>query len=274
MTKPFGQPTRGFTAPNRLRLVDTFVLVALREHLRSMPGLFVDLGYGALPLTTVESFERFRRLNPAIRALGVEIDPQRVADAEPFARAGLDFRRGGFNLPLEAGEPVSLVRAFNVLRQYEEHEVEAALDTLARSMTPGAWLIEGTSDPPGRHVCFWAWRRSEEKPLPGRAAKAPLLERRWLVFGARLHTGFSPRELQPFLPKELIHHAEPGGTVDSFFAKWDRAWLANAALAPRRQWSAAARQLAAVTPGVDARALLTARGLLAVRPEVVLTARG
>jgi hypothetical protein len=191
MTKPFGQPTRGFTAPNRLRLVDTFVLVSLREHLRSMPGLFVDLGYGALPLTTVESFERFRRLNPAIRALGVEIDPQRVADAEPFARAGLDFRRGGFNLPLEAGEPVSLVRAFNVLRQYEEHEVEAALDTLARSMTPGAWLIEGTSDPPGRHVCFWAWRRSEEKPLPGRAAKAPLLERRWLVFGARLHTGCS-----------------------------------------------------------------------------------
>lgn len=271
MTKPFGQPTRGFTAPNRLRLVDTFVLVALREHLRHMPGLFVDLGYGAVPFTTAEAFGRFRAVNPALRVLGVEIDPARVAAGAPFARDGLAFRRGGFNLPLQAGESVSLVRAFNVLRQYEEREVEAALDTLARSMLPGAWLIEGTSDPPGRHVCFWAWQRGTEQPLPGRAAKAPLLERRWLVFGARAHADLRPRELQPFLPKELIHHAEPGGTVDAFFAQWERAWLASSALAARLQWVAAARQLATAVPGVDARAVLTERGLLAVRPEVILS---
>lgn len=269
MTKPVGQPTRGFTAPNRLRLVDTYVLVALREHLRHMPGVFVDLGYGATPVTTVESLLRFRKVNPGLQAVGVEIDPERVEAALPFASEGLAFRRGGFNLPMNQGEPVALVRAFNVLRQYDEDEVSQSLATLALSMAPCAWLIEGTSDPAGRHVCFWAWQRSAEPTPAARNPRAVLLERRWLVFGARTLETFTPRDLQPFLPKELIHHAEPGGKVDAFFAAWERAWMANAALAPRHRWAAAARHLAHSSAGVDARVALVSRGLVAVKPESV-----
>ena len=274
MTKPVGQATRGFTAPNRLRLVDTFVLVALREHLRHMRGLFVDLGYGAAPVTTVESFERFRKVNPAARALGVEIDPERVRVAEPFARDGLTFRRGGFNLPLMASESVSLVRAFNVLRQYDEAQVAAALTTLSRFMAPGSFLIEGTSDPPGRHVCFWVWKHPGGQTAGGGFPREPLLERRWLVFGARLHKEFNPRDLQPYLPKELIHRAEPGGALDAFFGAWQRHWLANGSLGSRARWANSARQLARSMPGVDARAGLTSRGLLAVRATVVRLATG
>jgi hypothetical protein len=261
--KPIGQVTRGFTAPNRLRLVDTYVLVALAPHLRRS-SLFVDLGYGAEPVTTVESFTRFRRANPDLAALGIEIDPARVSAAEPYLREGLTFRHGGFNLPLEPGESPGLVRAFNVLRQYGEHEVADALSSLARGLSPGAILIEGTSDPLGRHVCFWVWERiAAPLPVHGRQGALPFV-RRWLVFGARTHPAFNPRDLQPYLPKELIHHAGPGDPADRFFAAWSRKWLATAALPPRERWRAAALGLAREGHGIGRQRGLLNRSLLAL----------
>jgi len=265
--KPMGQPTRGFTAPNRLRLVDTYVLVALREKVRTLPGLFVDLGYGQRPITTVESFRRFRAVNPALRALGVEIVPERVAAAEPYRADGLEFRPGGFNLPLKEGEQAALVRAFNVLRQYEEAEVREYLRPLANSMPPGGVLVEGTSDPLGRHLCFWVWERTPlGTPLHRSNSELPL-ERRWLVFGARLHAGFGPRDLQPFLPKELIHRAEPGGSLDAFFATWDKGWEQRREVSLQERWKAAGQQVRAAGYELDVRPGLLSRGLLAVKAK-------
>ena len=264
--RPEGQVTRGFTAPNRLRQVDTYVLVALAGHLRRAP-LFVDLGYGSEPITTLESFERFRGLNPAIAALGVEIDPARVAAAGPFRRDGLDFRLGGFNLPLREGEHPMLVRAFNVLRQYDEADVRDALWSLAHVLPPGALLIEGTSDPFGRHVCFWVWERADEL-LPKHVRRGNLpWRRRWLVFGARLHPAFCPRDFQPYLPKELIHHAEPGGRIDAFFAAWEHGWDGSAGRALRERWSAAAQSLPPAGYRIDPRRTVVSRSLVAIRPE-------
>ena len=141
--RPQGQPTRGKTARNRLRRVDTFVALYDPTVLRREDGpfagaYFVDLGYGAEPVTTLESAERFRRLNPHLPVLGVEIDPSRVAAAQPYAGERTHFRLGGFNLPLGrsadgTAESVRLIRAFNVLRQYEESEVAGAWSMLARS---------------------------------------------------------------------------------------------------------------------------------------------
>ena len=72
---PQGQPTRGKTARNRLRRVDNFVIQYDPTLLRREDGpfegaLFVDLGYGAEPFTTLESAERFRRLNPQLAGVG------------------------------------------------------------------------------------------------------------------------------------------------------------------------------------------------------------
>lgn len=262
--KPEGQVTRGFTAPNRLRLVDTYVLVALAEHLGRTP-LFVDVGYGAEPITTVESFERFRAANPALHALGVEIEPARVAAAEPYRRDGMDFRLGGFNLPLLDGEQPMLARAFNVLRQYAEADVRDALWSLAHVLPPGALLLEGTSDPFGRHVCFWVWERTGAVvPKHTRRGEPPLV-RKSLVFGARLHTDFRPRDFQPYLPKELIHHAEPGGSLDAFFGAWERGWDIGAGRSLRERWSAAASSLPGAGYDVDRRRRVLERSLLAVK---------
>ena len=114
--KPEGQPTRGKTASNRLRRVDNFILLYEPSLLTRTDGLFadsffVDLGYGFDARTTLESASRFRRLNPDLKILGVEIEKERVAAALPFAQEKTFFRLGGFNLPIKEGEHVRLIRA-------------------------------------------------------------------------------------------------------------------------------------------------------------------
>ena len=104
----------------------------------------------ALAKASLESAVRFRRLNPSLKILGVEIDKERVDAALPYADDKTFFRLGGFNLPLKEGETVRLIRAFNVLRQYEEKDLIPAYERLAQYVLPGGLMIEGTSDPFGR----------------------------------------------------------------------------------------------------------------------------
>jgi len=261
--RPLGQVTRGKTAPNRLRKTDTFLAVAYPDFIRHARGLYVDLGYGAYPVTSVETLHRLRRINPRLRVLGVEIDPQRVAEARPFREPGLEFRLGGFNLPLMPGEAVSVVRAFNVLRQYEEPEVEKALAALTASLTEGGLIVEGTSDPMGRLLTFNLFQKI--------AAADTRPERVALVLAPTLHADFLPRQFQAVLPKNFIHHAEPGGPIDRFFAAWHAAWQHARALVggsgPRSVFYHAALRLAEhYGYALDRRPALLRRSFLCLGP--------
>ena len=134
--------------------MDNFILLYEPALLTRTDGLysdslFVDLGYGSDARTTLESAARFRRVNPKLNILGVEIDKERVDAALPFADDKTFFRLGGFNLPLQSGESVRLIRAFNVLRQYEEKDFAPAYERLAEYVLPGGLMIEGTSTPFG-----------------------------------------------------------------------------------------------------------------------------
>jgi hypothetical protein len=231
--RPEGQPTRGKTASNRLRRVDTFLLrydpglIARRDGAFAR-AFFVDLGYGFEPMTTLESVARLRALNPTLPVLGVEIDLERVAAAQGLVEPGLDFRLGGFNLPLAAWpdgvpETVRAVRAFNVLRQYAEADVAPALARLAEAVLPGGLLIEGTSDPLGRVWVAHMLRRTEA--APGAAA----WQREALVFSTNWRGGFDPADFQPVLPKDLIHHMLPGEAIYTFLEAWKQAARATAA---------------------------------------------
>ena len=253
MGKPLGRPTRGKTAPNRLRKTDTFLAVAFPALVRHLRGLYVDLGYGAYPVTTAETWRRLRRLDPRARVLGVEIDPARVAEAQPHAAPGLEFRHGGFDLPLRPGEAVAVIRAFNVLRQYDEAAVAGALAALGARLAEGGLLIEGTSDPHGRLVAFNLFRR------------AGGLERGGVVLAPRLGADFAPRALRAVLPKAFIHHAEPAGAIDRFFSAWDAAWqrARGGARTPRQRFVAAAHGLAERGEyALDRREALLRRGFL------------
>lgn len=226
--KPLGQVTRGKTARNRLRPVDNFFLkydpgLLTRHDGDFAQALFVDLGYGAEAFTTLETASRFRALNPRLGILGVEIEAERVARALPFADAQTFFRLGGFNIPLEPGETIRAMRAFNVLRQYEEAEVAPAWAQMARGVLPGGLLVEGTSNPFGSILAANVLRRVDDDSAPWHQEA--------LVFYTNFRLGFDPVEFQPILPKNFIHRVTPGEPIYDFF----EAWKASAAeFAPMR----------------------------------------
>ncbi len=246
--KPEGQPTRGKTAANRLRRVDNFILLYEPSLLTRTDGpfaraLFVDLGYGFHPRTTLESAARFRHINPNLPILGVEIEKERVEAALPYANEKTFFRLGGFNLPLNEGEPVRLMRAFNVLRQYEEKDFAPAYERLAQYVLPGGLMIEGTSNPLGSIWCANLVRKPGESVslLAGSWKQASGLQS-WnfeaLVFSTNFHLGFEITDFQAVLPKNYIHRVVPGEPVYDFFEAWKQSAAETAAMKAygSRQW--------------------------------------
>lgn len=237
--KPEGQPTRGKTASNRLRRVDNFILLyepSLLTRTDWLPALFVDLGYGFDARTTLESAARFRRVNPDLPILGVEIEKERVEAAHPYADEKTFFRLGGFNLPLRAGEHVRLIRAFNVLRQYEEKDFAPAYERLAEYVLPGGLMIEGTSTPYGQ---VWAANLAR-KLETGKSALSHV--EGWsmeaLVFSTNFRFGFDITDFQAVLPKNYIQHVIPGETIYDFFEAWKGSAAETAAMKTYglRQW--------------------------------------
>ncbi|MFC0503691.1 class I SAM-dependent methyltransferase [Micromonospora costi] len=229
--RPYGVITRGTTNPNRLRRVDNWIVAACGDLLRAAPDpLVVDLGYGATPVTAVELRARLAAgVRPDVRLVGLEIDPARVAAAAPAADPPwLTFARGGFEL---AGLRPVLVRALNVLRQYDESEVAEAWRTTTAALAPGGVLVEGTCDELGR---LGGWLLID--------ADGP----RSLTLAARLATLESPAELAERLPKALIHRNVPGERVHDLIRALDDAWRDAAGYAvfgPRQRWVHAVRSL-------------------------------
>jgi hypothetical protein len=189
----------------------------------------IDLGYGAHPVTTVELAGRLRAVRPDVLTVGVEIDPARVRAALPYARAGLEFRLGGFELPVD--RPPTVIRAFNVLRQYDERQVADAWRRLTGRLAQSGLLIEGTCSETGR-VATWIALDHD----------AP----RTLTFAAHLGSLESPAVFAQRLPKALIHRNIPGEPIHAFLRALDRAWQTEAplgGLGVRQRWIAAVASL-------------------------------
>ncbi|WP_217141017.1 class I SAM-dependent methyltransferase [Streptomyces sp. AC627_RSS907] len=239
-----GTVTRGTTNPNRLRRMDRWIAATHGAELRrATDPVAVDLGYGAAPWTAVELLHRLRAVAPHTRVVGVEIDRTRVTAAEPYARAGLVFRHGGFEIPLSR-RPL-LIRAANVLRQYDEAEVGAVWQRLCARLAPasehsrGGLLVEGTCDEIGRRHVWVAL-----------GPQGP----RTVTFATRLGSLERPSDLAERLPKALIHRNVPGEPVHAFLRDFDRAWAAAAPYASygaRQRWMRAVRDLTADWPVAD-----------------------
>ena len=236
--RALGLPTRGTTAPNRLRRVDRWLVAVHGELLRTadQPPLVVDLGYGATPVTTVELHARLRQFRPDMQVVGLELDPDRVAAAQPATTDGLSFQRGGFEL---AGLRPLVVRALNVLRQYDEPVAHEAWTTLTNGLATGGLLLEGTCDEVGRRGAWVTLDRAGPRTL---------------TFAAHLPSLTRPGELAERLPKALIHHNVPGEPVHALLGELDAAWDRAAPYATygnRQRWVAACAMLD--WPGRDIR---------------------
>ncbi|WP_344383418.1 class I SAM-dependent methyltransferase [Streptomyces thermolineatus] len=238
--RPVGTVTRGTTNPNRLRRMDRWIAAGHAAVLRRCDDpVAVDLGYGAAPWTAVELLGRLRTVRADAEVTGIEIEPERVAAARPYEREGLSFRHGGFEVPLPGGRRPVLIRAANVLRQYDEAEVAAVWERLCGRLAPDGLLVEGTCDEIGRRHVWVAL-----------GPRGP----RTVTFATRLGSLGRPSDLAERLPKALIHRNVPGEPVHAFLTDFDRAWAAAAplgALSARQRWIGAVRSLAQVWPVVD-----------------------
>lgn len=239
-----GTVTRGTTAPNRLRRADRWMAATQSRLLLSAERapLVIDLGFGASPVTTVELYERLRAIRPDVEVLGLEIDPARVEEGRRFLAgcgrpecySGLTFELGGFELP--APRPPLLVRAFNVLRQYDEDEAWRAWDRLRGGLAPDGVLIEGTCDEIGRRAVWVTLSRSEIRTI---------------TFAARVSALPCPSELAERLPKTLIHRNVPGERIHGFLTDFDLAWAIAAphsVFGARQRWIAAVEHLSVTWP--------------------------
>lgn len=225
--KPVGAITRGTTGYNRLRRSDRWLVhsARVRSALRTAADpLVVDLGYGALPVTTLELAARLQVVRADVRVVGVEIHPERVATARQLAGAnGVEFALGGFEL---AGRRPVLVRAFNVLRQYPVEAVPDAWATMQRQLAPGGLIVDGTCDELGRRCCWVLLDASG--PVSLTLACDPFAIER-------------PSDLAERLPKVLIHDNVAGQPIHRLLAAADRAWASVAGhgvFGPRVRWRA------------------------------------
>lgn len=229
-----GTITRGTTNPNRLRRCDRWLVGTQAWRLRGEPDpTVVDLGFGAAPVTTVELRDRLAGVAPTVQVVGLEIDPDRVAAARPLARPGLSFAPGGFEVPLADDRPASVIRVFNVLRQYDESEVAGAWRLMCGRLAPAGLLIDGTCDELGRRATWVALTRTGPTSL---------------TISVRLADLDRPSDVAERLPKALIHRNVPGERVHAYVVALDRAWARAAPLSTygrRQRFVAAVRDLRA-----------------------------
>lgn len=236
---PVGRVTRGTTGTNRLRRVDRWI--ARHPVLRhAADPLVIDLGFGASAVTALELRQRLATVRPDVEVRGLEIDPERVAAADrelAAVRAGatpfdpdarVSFGLGGFEVPVPGGRRPAVIRALNVLRQYDEDEVAGAWRTMADRLAPGGMLVEGTCDELGR-VCTWLAIGADAEPVT-------------LTVSLRLRDLAGPAIAAERLPKALIHRNIPGEGVHAFLGaletEWERA-AGVAAFGPVQRWLAA-----------------------------------
>src|SRR6478735_329645 len=237
---PIGQVTRGTTGTNRLRRVDRWIArhPALR---RTTDPLVVDLGYGASAVTTLELHARLARTRPDVDVIGLEIEPNRVtrarhqleavrAGATGFAAdARVAFALGGFEVPLAGGRRPAVIRAMNVLRQYQEAEVRGAWDRVCARLAPGGLLVEGTCDELGR-ITTWIALDADAVPQS-------------LTLSLRLQGLERPSIAAERLPKALIHRNVPGERIHALLSTLDLAWRVHA---PMSVYGGSQRWIAAV----------------------------
>lgn len=226
--RPVGLVTRGTTGRRRLRRVDRWLLASHEHLLRRRDLLVVDLGFGATPVTTIELTQRLRRINPRAHVIGLDISPERVAAAQMHAVAGVEFAVGGFEL---AGHRPHVVRAFNVLRQYDAAHVTEAWRCMQAQLLPDGLVLDGTCDEAGRLASWITLDACEPRSLT-----------------LALDPAAAPSAVAARLPKALIHRNVAGDPVHRLLTDLDAGWQAHSSLGvfgARQRLAAAAREVRA-----------------------------
>ena len=171
---PIFQPNKlqagrhGNTSPGRLNKLDEFLELyepsLFNQQASTRSGcapqdVCVDLGFGDTLDTLAALAARFsrRRRQGSLAVIGTEAEPGRLNSGKAALRAlgaddsaAVELRLGSeFQLPLRPDESPVLIRALNVLRDYQPQQARDALRRLAAQLAPGGLLVEGSASTPG-----------------------------------------------------------------------------------------------------------------------------
>jgi hypothetical protein len=255
---------RGCTRPGRLARLDAFLCLHEASLITRKDGAFrdapfVDLGVGEWPWTTLETAHSLRALAPELRIIGVELDSHRLRHARRFEAPGIEFREGGFELPLTAAERPRVVRALNVLREYSEAEARTAHASMGRLLLPGGLLLEGTSSASGGVSVVHLLRRSEGGELV----------REGLLFSTDFSQGFAPFLFRDRLPRDLRKRCERGSAIHAFLTQWTEAFHAarsTGVCEPETLFALSAQLVSMRLAGIACEARLWSLGALLWQP--------
>lgn len=203
--------TRGKTRAGRLARLDEVLAIWLPDVFSASDGWFIDLGFGREPVTTLETASLLRELGAGLSVMGVEVDPERVAMASA-AHPEHTWRVGGFELAEQGAEDARLVRAMNVLRQYDASLAPEAYASMGRALCDGGALVVGSCDGAGSRLVVHVMRRRAER-----------LCREAMIFLTDFSFGFSPMLFRDWLPQDLrrgVSKEHP--FFEDFFADWRR----------------------------------------------------
>ena len=208
-------PTRGTTNPNRLRRMDRWIAAAHAGRLRrAADPVAVDLGYGAAPGPRWSCSAGCARCAPTPRSSGSRSTRRGSRRPAPFERPRAAFLHGGFEIPLPGGRRPVLIRAANVLRQYDEARSPRSGPRCASGWRRAAcWSrAPATRSAGGTSGCARS-RRPAHRDLrrPPRLPRPPVRPRRTAAEGA--DPPQRARRTRPRLPHRLRPGLGRGGTV-------------------------------------------------------------
>lgn len=252
--------TRGKTRAGRLDRLDGVLAHWLVEQgwcERRAPTC-VELGFGASSVTARSWFARVLELTPHASCVGVEVDAERVERARrEGAMQGVTWQQGGFDFALRTGAGgVDLVRALNVLRQYDARDAPAAHALMGRHLTEGGVLVEGSCDGGGRHGVVHVQRRVADE-----------LRREALMCVVDPEAHFAPRMLRDWLPQDLRRGVGPEHEVfTGFLDVWMQCFEQARATSRQERFAQSVALLGERVAGIEAPAWMVDRGTLLWRP--------
>lgn len=234
--------TRGKTQPQRLALLDRYLILREWQLLEAGEGVVVDVGFGEHAYTTSEMARRFRELSPDLDIVGVEADPHRVERARDDY-PDIDFAEGGFPLSASLDRSARLVRAMNVLREYHPSTALDAYADWAAPLTQGGLLLAGSSDKYGDTMTALLMRKTGKDVV-----------RESLLFFTTFEQGFGPWMFRDWLPRDLRRSVGEGDAVFGLLEDWHEAFEQARAAghhAPKLLFCDAGQRLAAQRDDVD-----------------------
>lgn len=252
--------TRGKTRPGRLDRLDALLPLLLGEtFFEAESALYVDFGFGATSHTADAFFDAIAQLAPSPRLLGVEWERGRVEEAEARStHAGARWMQGGFGFEL-GEERVRMMRAMNVLRQYDAARCEQAHEELGAHLEEGGVLLEGSCDRGGERLGLHVLRRRE-----GRLVREALL----LLVAPGV--SFAPRMMRDWLPQDLRRGLPATHPVHArLLDPWMRHFIAagEEQSSPQARFEQSVTRLAGELEGICLEPRLLRHGALLWRPE-------